>query len=145
LLEARRSRHPYLGFDRGWGLPVRLHVWAQDHDSDKTSAEKRATNHDGRIASLVKSGEDDASLAFESAAGESCQRVPGYESVTAGIAGPEIADDIFGNISRRFCGHHRICTDRTGRQIASARIRSGRESRQTFSNRWHRDLLPIRN
>ena len=39
-------------------------------------------------------------------AGKSLERVLGHETVTAGIAGPEIADDVVGQISGRFCRHH---------------------------------------
>ena len=78
-----------------------------------------------------------------SVAGKSPQRVLGHETITAGIAGPEIADDVVGQIGGRFRRHHGIGANRAGRQITSARVGVRRDGRQDFSNCWHRDLLAI--
>src|SRR5271155_4307354 len=69
----------------------------------------------------------------------------GHETVAAGIAGPEIADDVVGKIGRRFRGYHGVRTNRACRQIRSARIGMGRDGRQDFSSSCHRDLLTSRN
>jgi hypothetical protein len=47
--------------------------------------------------------------------GKSPQRVFGHETVTAGIAGPQIADDVVGKISGGFRGYHGVRANRTGR------------------------------
>ena len=65
----------------------------------------------------------------------------GHEAVTAGIAGPEIADDVVGKKSGSFRSHHGVSANRARRQIASARVGVGRDGRQDFSNCCHRDLL----
>jgi hypothetical protein len=65
----------------------------------------------------------------------------GHETVTAGIAGPEIADDVVGKKSRSFRSHHGVSANRARRQIASARVGVGRDGRADFSNCCHRDLL----
>jgi hypothetical protein len=41
-----------------------------------------------------------------SVAGKPLERMLGHEAVTAGVAGPEIADDVVGNIGGGFRGHH---------------------------------------
>jgi hypothetical protein len=42
----------------------------------------------------------------KSVAGKSPERVPGHEAVTAGIACPEIADDVVHDVSGRLRSHH---------------------------------------
>src|SRR6266850_6450605 len=76
-------------------------------------------------------------------AGQSPERMLGHKTVTAGIAGPEIADDVVGNKSGSFRSHHGVRANRAGRQIASARVGVSRDGRQDFSNCRHRDLLAI--
>jgi hypothetical protein len=65
----------------------------------------------------------------------------GYESVTAGVTGPEVADEVLVQVGGRFGGHHGIGTDSASRQITSTRVGARRDGRQDFSNCWHRDLL----
>ena len=67
----------------------------------------------------------------------------GHESVTAGIAGPEIADDVIGDESGSFRGHHRVGANRASRQVAPTRAGLRRDGRQHFDNCWHRDLLEL--
>src|SRR6266496_5763315 len=69
----------------------------------------------------------------------------GDEAVTAGVAGPEIRDDMIAEIRGRFRGDHGIRANRAGRQITSARVRLRRDNRQDFSDGWHRDLLCVLN
>src|SRR6202047_2238024 len=76
-----------------------------------------------------------------SVADEPLDRMFGYESVTAGVTGPEVADEVLVQVGGRFRGHHGIGTDSTGRQITSTRVGARRDGRQDFSNCWHRDLL----
>ena len=65
----------------------------------------------------------------------------GHETVTAGIAGPEIADHVVVKVGGSFRCHHGIGTHRACRQIRSTRIRPKRYSRPDFSKCCHRDLL----
>src|SRR3981081_1673140 len=74
-------------------------------------------------------------------AGKAPKRMLGYESVTTGIASPEIADDVVGHESRSLRSYHGTGANCASRQIASARIGIGRHGRQHFSNCWHRGLL----
>src|SRR3954452_10069169 len=62
-------------------------------------------------------------------------------AVTAGVAGPELRDDMVGQVRGRFRGDHGIRANRAGRQITSARVGLRRDKRQDFSDGWHRDLL----
>ena len=59
--------------------------------------------------------ENAVDAAAGSVAGKSLDRMLGHEAVTAGIAGPEIADDVIGKISRSFRSYHGVCANRTGR------------------------------
>ena len=63
------------------------------------------------------------------------------EAVTAGVAGPEVADDAVRRIGGRFRGNHRIRANRARGKIASARRGMRSQGRQDFSSCWHRDLL----
>ena len=78
-------------------------------------------------------------------AGKPLERVLGDKTIAAGVAGPEIADDVVGNIGGRFRSDHGIRANRASRQVASTRAWLSRDGRQDFSNCWHRDLLAIRN
>ena len=80
---------------------------------------------------------------MKSVTGEPLDGMFGYESVTAGVASPEIADEVLVQVGGRFRGHHRIGTNGTSRQITSTRVGARRCGRQDFSNCWHRDLLAI--
>lgn len=71
-------------------------------------------------------------------------RMPGDETIPAGIAGPQIADHTGVNKSGCFGSDHRVRTYGAGRKIASTRICIGGSDRLDFSECWHRDLLPIR-
>ena len=64
----------------------------------------------------------------------------GHESVTAGVAGPEIADDVIVEVGGSFRSHHGISAHRARRQITAAGVGPGRYGRQDFSNSWHRRL-----
>ena len=64
-----------------------------------------------------------------SVAGEPLDRMLGHETVTAGVAGPEIADHVVGEVGGSFRGHHGVGAHRAGRQITSARI--GPETRRS--------------
>jgi hypothetical protein len=79
----------------------------------------------------------------DSVAHEPFHRMFGYETVTTGVAGPEIADQMVVQVGGCFRGYHGVSTHRAGRQIAPARIRPGGNSRQDFSNCWHLDLPVI--
>ena len=76
-----------------------------------------------------------------SVAGETLDRMLGHKARPAGVAGPEIADDVFSQLGRRFRGHHRIRANRAGRKITTAGIATMSGGRQDFSKCWHRDLL----
>ena len=39
-------------------------------------------------------------------AGETLERMLGHKTIAAGIAGPEIADNVVTQIGRRLCGDH---------------------------------------
>lgn len=69
--------------------------------------------------------------------------VLGHEAVSAGIASPEITNQIVRQIGGRLRSHHGVCTDRAGRQITPARIGVRRDGRQDLSNSWHRGT-PLR-
>src|ERR1700691_4342405 len=62
------------------------------------------------------------SVAGTSVTGKALDRMLGHESVTAGIAGPEIADEIVGKIGGSFRGYHRVRTHRAGRQLTSTGV-----------------------
>src|SRR6478735_3506125 len=81
---------------------------------------------------------------YGSIAGEPLDRMFGHETVTAGIAGPEIADDGVVEVGRSLRRDHGVRANRTGRQITSARVGVRRDG-QDFSNCWHRDLLCVLN
>ena len=80
---------------------------------------------------------------FALVVGRPFERMLGDEAVTAGIAGPEIADEIVGEEGGSFRGHHGIRANRACRQITSTRVGVRRYGRQDFSDCWHRDLLAI--
>ena len=75
--------------------------------------------------------------------GEPLDRMFGHEAVTAGVAGPEIADHVVVEVGGSFRSHHGVGTHRARRQITATRIGPIRYGRQDFSNSWHRDLLAI--
>ena len=79
----------------------------------------------------------------QSITGEPLDRMLGHEAVTAGVAGPEIADHVVVQVGGSFRSHHGVGTHRAGRQITAARVGPRRYGRQDFSNSWHRDLLAI--
>ena len=55
--------------------------------------------------------------AYTSVTGEPLDRMLGHESVTAGVAGPEITDHVVVEIGGSFRCHHAIGTHRARRQI----------------------------
>jgi hypothetical protein len=74
---------------------------------------------------------------------EPLHRMFGYETVTTGIAGPEITDHVVVQVGGSFRGYHGVRTHRAGRQITPARVWPRGNGRQDFSNCWHRDLPAI--
>ena len=60
----------------------------------------------GRAATLLRD---------ESVTGEPLDRMFGHETVTTGVAGPEIADQFVVQIGRRFRGDHGVGAYRAGR------------------------------
>ena len=60
--------------------------------------------------------------AYTSITGEPLDRMLGHESVTAGVAGPEIANHVIVEISGSFRCYHGVSTHRARRQITAARI-----------------------
>ena len=74
---------------------------------------------------------------------EPLHRMFGYETVTAGVACPEIADQMVVQVGRRFRGYHGVRTYRAGRQITPAWVWLRGNGRQDFSNCWHLDLPAI--
>ena len=63
--------------------------------------------------------------------------MPGHEAVTAGVAGPEIADYVIVEVGGSFSSHHGVSAHRARRQITATRIGLERYGRQDFSNSWH--------
>jgi hypothetical protein len=78
-----------------------------------------------------------------SIAGKSLERVLGHETIAAGIAGPEIADDVIEEISGSFGSHHGICANRASWKIASTWIRMALLGRQDFGSCRHHELPTI--
>src|SRR5258708_5091955 len=99
------------------------------------SSSRRPTK--GDVRDPLRTGRPSTTLSLRDHAlvtGKPPQRVLGYETVTTGIAGPEIADDVVGNVGGSFGSYHGICANRAGRHIASARIGMTRFGRQDCSN-----------
>ena len=88
-------------------------------------------------------GDIASTIVQESVTGEPLDRMLGHETVTAGVAGPEVADHVIVEVGGSFRCYHGIGTHGAGRQITSSRIGPRRYGRQDFSNCWHRDLLAI--
>ena len=115
----------------------------EDFRSERAPGGRAATLLRGRLTLRVSRESVPRRSKRMSVAGEPLERMLGHEAIAAGIAGPEIADDVVGNISGSFRGDHGVGANRAGRQIASARVGVGRDGRQDFSDCWHRDLLAI--
>jgi len=80
---------------------------------------------------------------FESITSKPLDRMFGHEAVTAGVAGPEIADHVVVEVGGSFRCHHGVGAHGARRQITTTRIRLKRDSRPDCSSSWHRDLPAI--
>src|SRR3954453_9836695 len=70
-------------------------------------------------------------------------RMLGHKTITASVAGPQIAHNVIGEIGGRFRSYHGVRTNKAHGQIAAARRGMRHTGRQGVSNCRHRDLLKL--